>query len=291
MPQLSPALIDWFNANARPIIWRDNPTTAWGILVSEVMSQQTPVRRVEPKWQQWLDRWPTPADLAAAPTDEVLKAWDNLGYPRRALRLKECAQQIVEKHDGAVPETVDELLALPGIGDYTARAVCAFAFKQRVPVIDVNIRRVISRAYHGTFLPRSTATSKADLAFLENLLPAVDAASYCAALMELGALVCTPTPDCDNCPINPECAWQQAGCPPPSDEELSQAKRRVQKFVGTDRQVRGIIMAELRAATAPVPTTAIDILWPEQHQLHRALYSLLEDGLIEETNSGFKLPS
>src|SRR5699024_11835329 len=129
------------------------------ILLSEIMSQQTPVARVIPLWEQWLQTWPTPADLADAPTDEILRAWANLGYPRRALRLRECARAIVERHDGTVPSTVAELLALPGIGDYTARAVAAFAFGRAVPVVDTNVRRVHRRLARGQYLQGPAAAA------------------------------------------------------------------------------------------------------------------------------------
>ena len=199
---------------------------------------------------------------------------------------------VVDKHGGDVPSDVDELLALPGIGDYTARAVAAFAYGQRVPVVDTNVRRVYSRWKLGRFLPG--AASKRDLAQVEALLPQEpqQAADMSVALMELGALVCTATsPDCDACPLIKNCAWQSAGCPEPSAEELARAKKRVQRFTGTDRQVRGLIMDVLRGATAPVPQSRIDAAWPDAPQRARALHSLLTDGLAEQTPDGlFQLP-
>ncbi|QGU01274.1 A/G-specific adenine glycosylase [Corynebacterium kalinowskii] len=282
-------LRDWYHANGRTIIWRNPHTSAWGILLSEVMSQQTPVARVEPIWKEWIERWPTPTDFANATPDQVLRAWDRLGYPRRALRLLDCARAIVAEHGGEVPVDVDKLLALPGIGDYTARAVAAFAFGQRVPVVDTNVRRVYRRLIDGKFLPGPAR--KRELAEVEALLPEVGAAEFSVALMELGALVCTTRPQCDICPVRDLCAWQQTGCPAPTDEELASAKRRVQKFEGTDRQVRGKIMAVLRAATAPVPLSEIDVVWPDAAQRSRALFSLLDDGLAEQDEEGyFHLP-
>lgn len=284
-------LLDWFEANARDIAWRSPDTSAWGVLLSEVMSQQTPVARVEPIWVEWINRWPTPTDFAAASTDEVLRAWGKLGYPRRALRLLECARQIVEHHDGRVPEDVDQLLALPGIGDYTARAVACFHFSQNVPVVDTNVRRVYHRLIDGRFLPGQA--SKKELSQVAELLPRDGTGpQFSIAMMELGALVCTATkPDCNICPVRGLCAWQQAGRPAPSEEEKSAAKRRVQKFAGTDRQVRGLIMAVLRAAEAPVAQSAIDVVWPDAVQRSRALYSLLADGLAEQDEEGrFRLP-
>ncbi|MEJ5928998.1 A/G-specific adenine glycosylase [Corynebacterium sp. H128] len=282
-------LIAWFRANGREIVWRNPRTSAWGILLSEVMSQQTPVARVEPIWQEWISRWPTPAAFAQATPAEVLRGWGKLGYPRRALRLLECAQVIVEKHRGEVPQSVPELLALPGIGDYTARAVAAFAYGQSVPVVDTNVRRVYRRLIDAQYLPGTAR--KSELAEVATLLPTTDAPEFSVALMELGALICTSTPKCDICPVRDLCAWQQAGCPEPSAAELAKAKRRVQKFTGTDRQVRGLIMAVLREAVLPVPMTTIDVVWPDADQRSRALFSLVEDGLAEQDEQGyFHLP-
>ncbi|QGU08290.1 A/G-specific adenine glycosylase [Corynebacterium occultum] len=285
-------LLDWFDAHAREIAWRSPETSAWGVLLSEVMSQQTPVARVEPIWVEWINRWPTPADFAAAAPDEVLRAWGKLGYPRRALRLLECARKIVADHEGEVPADVAELLALPGIGDYTARAIACFHFGQNVPVVDTNVRRVYHRLIDARFLPGPA--SKKELGQVAELLPQDGTGpQFSIALMELGALVCTAAkPNCDICPVRAQCAWQQAGCPAPSEEEKSAAKRRVQKFVGTDRQVRGLIMSVLREAEHPVPQSAIDVVWPDAVQRSRALYSLLEDGLAEQNEAGlFHLPT
>lgn len=281
------ALLTWFDLNERPLPWRNKTTSAWGILISEVMSQQTPVARVAPQWQEWIERWPTPADFAKASKAEVLRAWGKLGYPRRALRLHECAQAIVKRHDGAVPSDVDELLALPGIGAYTARAVACFNFQQNVPVVDTNVRRVYGRAVTGQFLqPQPSAKELGQVA-------EVTTGPRCsAALMELGALVCTAkSPKCDICPIRHTCQWQELGCPQPSEEDLSKAKKRVQKFTGTDRQVRGLLMDVLRAADEPVEKSKLDVVWPDAAQRSRALFSLVEDGLaVQASNGRFHLP-
>lgn len=285
-------LVAWFRATARPLPWRDPATSPWGILVSEVMSQQTPVARVAPSWQRWMGLWPEPANLAAAPADQVLREWGKLGYPRRALRLRECAAVIVAKHGGRVPADVDELLALPGIGDYTARAVAAFAFGARTPVVDVNVRRVLRRHRQATFLPG--AHKRADLAVVEGLLyddPA-SAAELSAAWMELGATVCRTRPACAECPVRESCAWVAAGSPEPSEEELAAAKKRVQKFEGTDRQVRGKLLDVLRAAESPVEKALLDAVWPDEAQRSRALFSLLDDGLaVQDADGLFRLPT
>lgn len=287
------ALLQWFRINARDLAWRDPSTTAWGILLSEVMSQQTPVARVEPIWLEWMKRWPTPADFAAESPAEILRAWGKLGYPRRALRLRECAEVVVDKHGGRVPDTVEELLALPGVGAYTARAVAAFAYGRCVPVVDTNVRRVYHRAFSGRFL--AGPPRQRELKDVADILPSPtegEAPEFSAAMMELGSLVCTATsPACVRCPIITMCEWQKRGCPPPSEEELSSAKKRVQKFVGTDRQVRGLIMDVLRRAESAVPLSALDSAWPDDAQRSRALFSLLHDGLAEQDDKGyFHLP-
>ncbi|MDO5513038.1 A/G-specific adenine glycosylase [Corynebacterium sp.] len=281
-------LLPWFDRHERPLAWREPETSAWGILLSEVMSQQTPVARVEPVWREWMARWPDPAAFAQASPAEVLRAWGKLGYPRRALRLLECARQIVALHDARVPDDVDSLLALPGIGDYTARAVACFAYGRNVPVVDTNVRRVVRRAVDGRFL--AGTASKAELMVVAELLPQEQGPRFSAALMELGALVCTATsPSCEVCPLLDVCAWVAAGSPPPSEEE--RARKKVQKFTGTDRQVRGLIMDVLRGAEEPVPQSAIDVVWPDDIQRSRALFSLLSDGLAEQDEAGyFHLP-
>ncbi|WJY65130.1 A/G-specific adenine glycosylase [Corynebacterium aquatimens] len=251
------------------------------------MSHQTPVARVAPIWEEWIDRWPTPRALAAAPTDEVLRAWGTLGYPRRALRLKECAQSLVDDHSGTVPSDVDSLLRLPGIGDYTARAVACFAYGINVPVVDVNVRRVYTRAVKGRPIAQPR---KAEFAEIAALLPDEGGPEFSAGLMELGALVCTAVnPACDTCPLLQSCEWVARGRPEPSAEEM--VKKKVQKFVGTDRQVRGLIMKSLREASGPIPQSTIDVLWPDNVQLTRALYTLLDDGLAVQDERGyFHLP-
>lgn len=282
-------VIDWYRQNARDLPWRAEGTSPWAVLLSEVMSQQTPVARVIPQWEEWMRRWPTPNDFAQASTDEVLRAWGRLGYPRRALRLLECAREISTRFNGEVPDQVEDLLALPGIGDYTARAVACFAYHQPVPVVDTNVRRVYARLVQGTFY--SPPARKSELRLIADFYPPGKEPECAVALMELGALVCTASsPDCGQCPVYRECAWQRAGCPEPSAQEQAAKKKRVQKFIGTDRQVRGKIMALLRESKE-VKRADIDALWPKPAQLSRALFSLIDDGLAEEHKAGvFRLP-
>jgi len=277
-------VIDWFAVNGRDLPWRRPGFTPWGALVSEFMLQQTPVNRVIPRLAEWLERWPTPGDLAAVPPGEAVRAWASLGYPRRALWLHAAAVQITERHGGVVPHDVDDLLALTGIGDYTARAVAAFAYGHRHPVVDTNTRRVIARAVAGQAEPAPPSRTR-DLEAMEQLLPeeTVAAAVFNAAIMELGAVVCTSrSPRCDACPIRDACAWRAAGYP-----EYAGPKKAVQKkFEGSDRQVRGLIMAELRATHHPVSDEEIDGLWPDPVQRGRALAGLLADGLAVTTGPG-----
>ena len=286
---IAPAVNQWFLANRRDLPWRREGFGAWGILVSEIMLQQTPVARVLPRLEQWLQRWPTPADLAASPPGDAVRAWERLGYPRRALRLHAAAVAITEQHGGVVPSDVDALLALPGIGDYTARAVAAFAFGLRHPVVDTNVRRVIARAVLGQGEAGPPSTRR-DLAEMESLLPdeRADARLFNAAMMELGALVCTArSPRCDACPLANNCAWRATGYP----AYLGPRAAVQGKFEGSDRQVRGLILAELRASDIPVTLAEISTLWPDATQLDRAIASLAADGLVVADGSGgFTLP-
>lgn len=296
------AVVSWYREHARDLPWREPGTTPYGVLVSEVMSQQTPVARVVPAWRQWMERWPDPAALAGAATGEVLRVWGGLGYPRRALRLMECARVVVERHGGRLPCDLEALRALPGIGEYTAGAVLAFAFGRRALALDTNVRRVLARAVGGRALP-PPALVRAERERAEALLPEADdeAAAWSVAVMELGALVCTARePRCDDCPWREECAWLAAGSPP--DEHAR--RRRRQAWRGTDRQARGLIMARLRGADTGATLSAEALLTAgagagaragraaDREQPGRALASLLADGLIATDDDGttFRLP-
>jgi A/G-specific adenine glycosylase len=281
-PTLAATAIRWFDRHARDLPWRDPRAGAWGVLVSEIMLQQTPVVRVLPAWREWMARWPTPADLAADPPSEAIRAWGRLGYPRRALRLHACAATVVERHGGVVPDNLEALLALPGVGGYTARAVAAFAYGQRQPVVDTNVRRLVARAVTGV-ADAGPATNAADLSATELLLPAEPfrAARASAAFMELGALVCTArNPRCADCPLASECAWRLSGAAVPAGPT-----RRPQRYAGTDRQVRGLLMAVLRESTGPVTRERLDLVWADGEQRARALAGLVSDGLVEPTDA------
>ncbi|HWD61484.1 MAG TPA: A/G-specific adenine glycosylase [Humibacter sp.] len=287
--EIATALNAWFRREARDLPWRRAGFGAWGILVSEVMLQQTPVARVIPRLEEWLTRWPTPSALASEPPAEAIRAWAGLGYPRRALRLHACAVAITEHHGGVVPNDVDELLPLPGIGDYTARAVAAFAYGKRHPVIDTNVRRVLARCVDGQG-EAAPPNTRRDLAAMELVLPTdeVEARVFNAAAMELGAVICTArSPRCSECPVADACAWHSAGHP-----AYLGAKRQVQKkYEGSDRQVRGILLRELGSTHRPVTAAEIATLWPREEQRERAIAGLLADGLAVEIEGGYTLPA
>lgn len=289
MSDLHVPVLGWYDEHARDLPWRSPSASPWSVMVSEFMLQQTPVARVLPVHAAWLTRWPTPAALAGESTGEAVRMWGRLGYPRRALRLHAAASAIVAEHGGEVPAAYGELLALPGIGDYTAAAIASFAFGQRHVVLDTNVRRVFARAVSGVeFPPASVTRAERDLA--TELLPADDstAATWAVAVMELGALVCTARdPSCDACPVAGRCAWLAAGRPahdgPP---------RRGQAWDGTDRQCRGRIMAVLRDAHGPVHSSRIDAVWPDATQRDRCLAGLVADRLVEAAGpSTYALPS
>ena len=306
----------WWEANARDLPWRFGRATPWGVLVSEVMSQQTQMSRVVPYWTDWMERWPDARSLAEAPKAEVITAWGRLGYPRRALRLQECARVVAEEYGDELPRTYDELVALPGIGDYTASAVLSFAFGERIAVIDTNIRRVLSRVFLGTE-SRGGAASPAERALANRMLPqdrvcgdGADCTDHAyrsgehtflqrseppsvtwnQSVMELGAVVCTAkTPLCEICPIADDCAFLKAGRPGLGERRT----RPRQRFQGTDRQVRGLVLAALRALPANDTLARVDAenLWKDQIQLDSCIASLDDDGLIEILENGaLRLP-
>jgi A/G-specific adenine glycosylase len=257
------------------------------VLVSEVMLQQTPVARVLPAYDAWLARWPRPADLAAEPSGEAIRAWGRLGYPRRAIRLHATATAITEQHGGEVPDEYDALRALPGIGDYTASAVLAFAYQRRRAVLDTNVRRVLARLVGGSEYP-PVAVTASERALAVDLLPEDEptAATWSVALMELGALVCTAArPRCEECPVREACAWRAAGYP-----AYDGPPRRGQAWSGTDRQCRGRLMAIARDSAGSVTGRALQRAWPDAAQRDRCLASLVTDGLLVRSGSRYALP-
>lgn len=282
-------IIDWFQAEGRDLPWREPGFTPWGSLVSEFMLQQTPVARVIPKLEEFLTRWPTPAALAASPSGDAVRAWANLGYPRRALWLHQCAVTIVEKYNGQVPRSVEDLLSLPGVGPYTARAIAVFAFGAHEPVVDTNIRRVIARHNLGNADQGPPSTTK-DLEAMAGLLPKPALSpAFNAGMMELGALICTArSPQCQICPIAHTCAWKNAGYP----EHVGPKKVVQKKYEGSDRQARGAVLAVLRKAHHVVSGKELESCWSDTAQLGRAISGLLNDGLIElVADDSYQLPT
>ena len=283
MNPLEKPIVNWFKKNKRDLPWRT--TTPWGVMVSEYMLQQTPVNRVLPKWIEWMERWPTPKDLAAATPAQVITAWGRLGYPRRALRLHAAAQIIADDFNNEVPENLETLQTLPGIGEYTAAAITAFAFDQRTLVMDVNIRRVLTRVIDGDEHPKPAPTSREKARRLA-LLPEKNAHIWAAATMELGAIVCTSkNPKCELCPVISACNWRKNGYP------KSDLIRKSQDWHGTDRKCRGTIVQALRENES-LTENAIKKLWPEESQVEKALKTLQEDLLIEAiSRKRYRLPS
>ena len=283
MNPLEKPIVNWFKRNKRDLPWRT--TTPWGVMVSEYMLQQTPVNRVLPKWIEWMERWPTPKDLAAATPAQVITAWGRLGYPRRALRLHAAAQIIAEDFNNEVPEDELTLQQLPGIGEYTAAAIAAFAFDRRTLVMDVNIRRVLTRVIDGNEHPKP-APSNCEKARRLILLPEENAHIWAAATMELGAIVCTSkNPKCELCPVISACNWRKNGYP------KSDLIRKSQDWHGTDRKCRGTIVQALRENES-LTENAIKKLWPEESQVEKALKTLQEDLLIEAiSRKRYRLPS
>jgi A/G-specific adenine glycosylase len=279
-------VVAWYRGNARDLPWRRPNASAWAVLVSEVMLQQTQVARVLPVWRQWLIDWPVPSALAAAEPGAAIRAWGRLGYPRRALRLHAAARLIDEQHGGDVPDDEAALRALPGIGEYTAAAVLAFAFRRRTAVLDTNVRRVHARVFEGRAFPGAAVTT-AERSRATALLPPSGpaAAEFGVAVMELGALICTArSPSCTDCPLAPDCRWLALGGPQPTEP------RRSSSYAGTDRQARGALLAMLRTADAPLLERDLALAWDLQPQRERALASLVTDGLAVAVANGYALP-
>ena len=282
MSSLHQPVRTWYKKNRRDLPWRS--TDAWGVLVSEIMLQQTPVARVLPIYIEWMKRWPTPAALAAATPAQVITAWGRLGYPRRALRLHECAKVISTQHKGRIPDTQSELRELPGIGDYTSAAIIAFAFDGRSLVLDINIRRLFARVIDGIEVP-TAAPTKSERQDREKLIPAKNPHVWAAATMELGALICTAkNPKCGQCPLADQCIWRSLDYP------LSDQPKRTQSWHGTDRQCRGVIVQALRENPS-LAKKEIMQLWDVPSQVEKAILTLLEDGLVvEQKGQRFSLP-
>ena len=266
-------VLAWGRADLRDLPWR-RTRDPWPVLVAEVMLQQTPVARVLPRWTEFVGLWPDVGSFAAAPLGEVLRRWQGLGYPRRARNLHLAAGAVVRDHGGSIPDDLGALLTLPGIGPYTARAVVAFAFEGDVAVVDTNIARVLARVT-GRRLTAAVAQAVADAA-----VPLGEGWAWNQIMMDLGALVCRPTPRCEVCPIAGACAWNLAGRPDP-DPAVGSAgvSTRQAPFAGSDRQARGAVLRDLADGERPVGDYRPEIV-----------ASLVADGLVVVTGDRVGLP-
>lgn len=264
----------------RELPWR-RTRNPWAVLVSEVMLQQTQIARVIPKWIAFLERFPTPSECAAAELGDVLRLWQGLGYPRRARNLHEAARAI--HRAGVFPDTLDGLLALPGVGAYTARAVLAFAFEADEAVVDTNIARVYARVA-GTRLTTTQVQALADAA-----LPLGDSWRWNQCLMDLGATLCRPVPQCDDCPLRATCTWQRAGGDPTSDPSIGSAgvSRRQSRFEGSERQARGRLMKALNSGSVRVVDAPKLMRHPAALRLIDALCA---EGLVRADGKSLRLP-
>lgn len=280
------ALLEWWAEHGRDLPWRAT-RDPWEVLVCEVMAQQTQVARVAERWRPFLDRFPTPAACAAAPPAEVLRAWAGLGYNRRALALHRCATAVVERHGGRLPRAVPELLDLPGIGPYTARAIAAFAFEDDHGVVDTNTARVLAR-WEGRPLGRREVQEAADAA-----VPPGEGWAWNQAMLDLGATVCTRrAPDCGACPTVHVCRWGRAGRPQPDPADASYGVSRGQsRFAGSDRQGRGRLVAALRHGPVPVTDAATVMGWAEEpERAARVVDGLVTEGLVARRGAVLELP-
>jgi A/G-specific adenine glycosylase len=278
-------VVRWGRTNLRPLPWRAT-RDPWAVLVSEVMAQQTNVDRVVPKWRELLDRWPDPAALAGAPLSDLLRLWSGLGYPRRAKNLKDAAQVVVDRHGGVVPEDLDALLALPGIGAYTARAVLVFAFEQPVGVVDTNVARVLAR--HGG--RRLTARAAQDLADAW-ARAAADPWMWNQSVMEIGALCCRPTPRCAGCPVADGCAWARGAVEDDPAIGSAGVSRRQAAYRGSDREARGRLVAAV--LTGPVEDAELASragLDDDHDRARRVAAGLAEDGLLARRGTAWVAP-
>ena len=248
------------------------------------MAQQTQVTRVAPVFERFLERFSSPSACARAPLGEVLRAWAGLGYNRRARYLHRAAQAMVDDHGGAVPDTMEGLLSLPGVGPYTARAVMAFAFEADVGVVDTNAGRVLSRAVAGRRLTAGQAQ-----ALVDAMVPAGHGWLFGQSLLDLGAMVCAgPDPVCVKCPVRRRCRWAVAGRPDP-DPALGSAGVSVAQsaFWGSDRQGRGRLVGALRRGPVEMADVAAVMGWPDDEaRAHRVAAGLAAEGLIRRRRSG-----
>jgi A/G-specific adenine glycosylase len=267
------SVLSWGLPRLRDLPWR-RTREPWHILIAEVMLQQTQVDRVIPKWETFRSEYPTPAACAAVPLGDVLRLWHGLGYPRRARNLHDAATEIVDRYAGAVPDRLDALLGLPGIGPYTARAVLAFAFERDEAVVDTNIARVLARVAGERLTPKRVQ------ALADSLVPRGEGWAWNQALMDLGATVCRPEPRCSECPVETRCVWQRLG-QAGSDPSLGSAgvSTPQSRFDGSDRQARGRVLKTLTGGSAP----------PDAFPAH-IVEGLVSDRLVVRDGGRLRLP-
>ena len=264
----------------RDLPWR-RTRDPWEVLVSEVMLQQTQVSRAVQRWERFIERWPTAARCAAAPLGDVLVEWQGLGYPRRARNLWLTAGACVARHGGCVPMELGDLLALPGVGPYTARAVMVFAGEADVGVVDTNIARVLARRAGRRLTPK-VAQAAAD-----ELVPPGRSWEWNQVLMDLGAQRCRPAPECDGCPV--QCSWRAAGCPDPDPAAGSAGvSRRQPAFEGSDRQLRGRVLAAVAGGPGEAERIVGDLVdaGASAERVAAVVDSLVADGLLARTDDG-----
>ncbi len=273
------ALLAWGGRNRRDLPWR-RTRDPWAILVSEVMLQQTQIARVVPRYEAFLAAFPTPLACASAPVAAVIREWDGLGYNRRAVLLHRCAQQVVARHGGRLPEDLSALLELPGVGPYTARAVLVFAYEHDAGVVDTNVGRVLAR-WQGRRLGPAEAQAAADEA-----VPPGEGWAWNQALFDFAAGVCTRrTPRCDQCPVYLACRWQGRGDDPADGS--ARVSGGQSRFEGSDRQGRGRLVAALRRGPLPASEVAAAAGWPgDPARAGRMLAALVADGIAEIDESG-----
>jgi A/G-specific adenine glycosylase len=279
-------VLGWGAEHLRDLPWR-RTRDPWAVLVSEVMAQQTGVDRVVPYYQRFLARFPTPVACAAAPAGDVVRLWAGLGYNRRALSLHRCAQVVVGQHGGRLPHHLAALLALPGVGPYTARAVLAFAYEREVGVVDTNVGRVLAR-WEGRTLRPTEAQLLAD-----RLVPPGRAWGWNQAVMELGGTVCARRrPRCEACPVRPWCAWAAAGLPAPDPADGSAGVGTAQPgFDGSDRQGRGRLVEALCGGPVPDGDVAGVMGWPDDPvRVDRVVVGMLDEGLAVRDGDMLRLP-
>ncbi len=285
---LQPAVLGWWTEHGRELAWRAT-RDPWAILVSELMLQQTQVGRVEPKYTAFLAVFPTPAACASAPAGDVVRMWQGLGYNRRALNLHRTARMCVARHGGRLPATLDQLLALPGVGPYTARAVLAFAFERDVGVVDTNVSRVLSRVRGEALAGAAEAQRVADAH-----VPAGAGWSWNQALFDLGATVCTKrAPACDRCPVATACCWARAGRPAPDPAVGAAGEARPQgPLAGSDREGRGRLVDALRSAPVAADRVPEAAGWPgDPARAARVVEALVGEGLVVRSADGsLRLP-